>query len=175
MPRFKNQENQAFVLLPPGDYTFEVVEMEAGIQSGTGKTAGSPFWEVKLKIDKGGTVFERLIDHPTCDWKIDTFLKSTNSAPPNGEAFEFVETAARDAGCLWINPIGLRGWCHLIVDEYTPKGATTPQKKNKVGAFLTDRAKIARAPQPEPASAAEEPATASTTTAPDAEGDGLPF
>lgn len=170
MPTYKAQENQAFILLPPGDYQFEVVEMESGIQTGTGKTAGSPFWEMKLKIDNGGVVFERLIDHPTCDWKLDTFLTSTGAAPPKGKAFEFVETAAHDAGCLWIDPIGLRGWCHLIVDEYTPKGATTPQKKNKVGAFLTDRAKLPRAPRAEPASAAEEPATPPT-----AEGDGLPF
>lgn len=156
MPTFKGQENQAFVLLPPGDYQFEVVEMESGIQTGNGKTAGSPFWELKLRItDKGAVVFERLIDHPTCDWKIDTFLKSTNAAPEKGQAFEFVETAAHDAGCQWIDPIGLRGWCHLIVDEYTKQGAKEATKRNKVGAFLTDKPKLPRVAKAEPVSAPE--------------------
>ena len=151
MPTYKGKENQAFVLLPVGDYQFEVTGMESGLQTGSGKTAGSPYWEMKLSIiGKGATVFERLIDHPVCDFKIDTFLRSTGAAPPLGQAFEFMETAAAESGCAWIDPIGLRGWCHLIVDDYTPAGEKVPRKKNKVGAFLTDRPKIARAPKPEP-------------------------
>jgi hypothetical protein len=152
MPVFQNQDNKTFVVLPPGDYTFEVVGMESGIQTGTGKTAGSPFWELKLSIEKrdGAMVFERLIDHPTCNFKIDTFLKCTGAAPAHGVAFDFQQDAAESAGILWIDPVGLRGWCHLIEDEFTPKGATKPIKKNKVGSFLTDRPKLARVQKAEP-------------------------
>lgn len=164
MPTFTNQDNQAFILHPPGDYIFRVVGMESGIQTGSGKTAGSPYWELKLSIEgKGGVVFERLIDHPSCGWKIDTFLKSTGAAPPPGTPFEFEADTAESAGCLWINPIGLRGHAHLIVDEYQKTGSTEKMKRNKVGAFLTDKPKLPRhvepksEPEPAAASADDEP------------------
>jgi len=164
MPKFTNQDNQAFIVHPPGDYVFRVVGMESGIQTGSGKTAGSPYWELKLAIeDNGGCVFERLIDHPSCGWKIDTFLKSTNAAPPTGTAFEFEADTAESAGCLWIDPIGLRGHCHLIVEEYTKTGTTEKRTRNKVAAFLTDKPKLPRhvepksEPEPAAAPAEEEP------------------
>lgn len=167
MPTFKGQENKTFTLLPAGDYMFEATGIEAGLQTGTGKTAGSPYWELKLAIlDKDGnqigTVFERLIDHPSCDFKIDTFLRSTNAAPPLGQAFEFMRNVAETSGVHWIDPIGLRGWTHLIVDEYEPK-AGGKQKRNKVGSFLTNKPKVARAPKPE---TADEPAAEPETDGP---------
>ncbi len=155
MPVFKDSENRSYVLLPAGDYVFRVVEMESGIQD-KGKTAGSPFWELKLQIEgKDAIVFERLIDHRDTDWKIDTFLKSSGAAPAKGHAFEFDQQAAAAADCLWINPVGLRGWCKLEVDEYTKPGTTTATKKNKVAVFYTDRPKLPRHQEmaPEPVSA----------------------
>lgn len=170
MPTFTNQENQAFVLHPPGDYVFQVTGIETGIQGGTGTTAGSPYWELKLAIEgNGGVVFERLIDHPSCNWKIDTFLKCTGAAPKPGASFEFDEDAAAASGCLYINPIGLRGHCHLIVDEFQKAGSTEKRKKNKVGTFHTDKPKLPRAESPTPAPA---PAAAPATTA---ETDDIPF
>ena len=167
MPKFNNQDNKAFVLLPAGDYVFRVTALETGLQTGTGKTAGSPFWELTLEIeDKGAKVFERLIDHETCNWKIDTFLKSTGAAPPVGTAFEFSQEAAESSGCLWIDPIGLRGWCHLIVDSYQKTGAKETTKRNKVGTFLTDRPKLPRIAAAEPETPAEPAAV---------DDDGLPF
>lgn len=149
MPVFKNQENQSFELLPEGDYVFTVIEMESGIQTGNGKTAGSPFWELKLKIEgKNAHVWERLIDHESCSFKIDTFLKSTGAAPQAGVAFEFDAAAAESAGVLHIDPVGLRGWCKLNVDTYTPPGKP-PIKRNKVQVFYTDKPKLDRAAKPE--------------------------
>jgi hypothetical protein len=155
MPTFTNQENQSFIVHPAGDYVFRVTGMESGIQSGQGKTCGSPYWELKLALEKGGVVFERLIDHPTCSWKIDTFLKCTGAAPAPNTPFEFEESAAESAGCQWINPVGLRGWCHLIVDDYQKAGSTTPIKRNKVQTFFTDKPKLQRIEEPKP-----EPVTA---------------
>jgi len=159
MPTFNNQDNQAFILHPPGDYVFRVTGIESGIQSGTGVTQGSPYWELKLAIeDKGGVVFERLIDHPSCNWKIDTFLKCTGAAPKPGESFEFDEDAAAASGCLYINPIGLRGHCHLVVDDWSPKGSTEKKKRNRVGTFHTDKPKLPRAEAP---ASSQDPAPAS--------------
>jgi hypothetical protein len=171
MPVFRNQDNQSFVLLPPGDYVFRVVGMESGIQTGTGKTAGSPFWEFKLMIEgKGANVYERLIDHESTGWKIDTFLKCTGQTPPVNAPFEFEEQAAEAAGVHWINPIGLRGHCALIVEEFTKTGQTEKKKKNRVSVFYTDKPKLPRheaAPALAPAPAAVPKVTPSD--------DGLPF
>jgi hypothetical protein len=155
MPVFTNQENKAFVLRKAGDYPFQVVGMESGLQTGTGKTAGCPYWEMKLKIDdaEGGTVFKRLIDHPSCNWMIDTFLKSAGVEVTEGTAFEFVEDTAESSGCLWIDPIGLRGWFHLGVEEYDSKKSGQKEKRNSVLSFLTDRPKRPRVGQSAPASA----------------------
>lgn len=170
MPTFKNQDNITNTLVPPGDYIFRVVGMEAGLQT-QGKTQGSPFWEFKLLLEgKGAVVYEKLIDHPDCSWKIDTFLKSTNAAPPLNAAFEFVETTAEAAGCLWIDPIGLRGWAHVVEDTYTPKGKTEARKVNRIGTFLTDRPKLARHVEPQ-----EAPASAPTPANPETTDENDPF
>lgn len=179
MPRFNNQDNQAFTLLPSGDYVFEVKAMECGIQSGSGKTSGSPFWEFKLSLTKPGndelrgSVYEKLIDHPSTGWKIDTFVKSSGVAPAVGAAFEFDEQAATDSGCVWIDPIGLRGWCHVNVEEYTKQGETEKRRKNKVASFLTDKPKLPRIEREQPVSAPPPPAAAPSHIARD--DDGLPF
>ena len=175
MPTFKNQENQTHVLHPEGDYHFTVTGLETGIQSGSGKTVGSPFWELKLAIDKGGVVYEKLIDHPTCDWKIDTFLKCTNAAPPVGVAFEFDADAAASAGIHWIDPIGLRGTCRLIVEEYTKQGTTEKRKINRVGTFYTDKPKLPRAPKPETQQPATDPSHVPPPAADPHSDEGLPF
>lgn len=179
MPKFNNSDNQQFTLLPPGDYVFEVMEMESGIQAGGGKTTGSMFWEFRLRLTKPGneelrgSVWEKLIDHPSTGWKIDTFLKSAGAAPAVGAAFEFVEQAAIDSGCTWIDPIGLRGWCHVNVEEYTKSGETEKRRKNKVAAFLTDKPKLPRIEREQPVSVPPPPPAAPSHIARDE--DGLPF
>jgi len=155
MPIYQDRDNQTFVLHPPGEYQFQVVAYETGLSMGA-KTRGSPMWELKILIEqKGGHVFESLIDHEACSWKIDTFLKSTGVVIAKGSAFEFDRAASISMGCTWVNPVGLRGWCHLIVEEFTPQGATSPKKKNKVGAFLTDKPKLPRIVAVPPAATAE--------------------
>lgn len=158
MPVFKDQENKTFKLLPPGDYVYRVKTFESGLQTGQGKTVGSPFWELHLEIEGHDcTVFERLIDHAVCDYKIDTFLKSSGVTVPKGTAFEFDQQAADASGAVHIDIIGLRGWCSLLVDEYQPAGKPEKQKRNKVACFYTNKPKLPRhvetpatAPEPDP-------------------------
>lgn len=152
MPVFKDQENKVNILLPPGDYVFTVLDYESGLQTGSGKTAGSPFWELKLELvdkqNQRAVVYERLIDHPSCDFKIDTFVKSTGVRLVPNQPYEFDARAAADSGCQHVDPIGLRGWCSILVDDYERKGGGTA-KKNKVSAFLTDRPKLPRVAVPQ--------------------------
>lgn len=181
MPVFKNQENKVSVLLPPGDYIYTVVNYESGLQTGNGKTAGSPFWELHLEITdpkkQTASVYERLIDHPSCDFKIDTFLKSAGVQLDPGTSFEFDERIAMESGYQHVDVIGLRGWCALVVDEYDKKGGGTA-KRNKVSAFLTNRPKLGRVspPPPPPAhSPRPAPAAAPTTQVADPLSDDVPF
>lgn len=178
MPVFKNQENKVNILLPPGDYIYTVVNYESGLQTGTGKTAGSPFWELHLEITdtkkQTATVYERLIDHPSCDFKIDTFLKSAGVQLDPGAPFEFDERAAIESGYQHVDVIGLRGWCSLLVDEYDRKGGGTA-KRNKVSAFLTNRPKLPRVSPPAPAPTSRPATAAPATQEADPLGDDVPF
>lgn len=146
MPTFKNAENVVAVLHPEGDYQFEVVKLEVGQSTGA-NTNGSDKYELTLRIEPtGGRVFETLIDHPSCDWKIDCLLKSAGIVMATNESFEFDPERAAAAGVAWVDAVGLRGWCKLIVEEYTPNNAPAgapKKKKNKVAVFYTDRPKLA--------------------------------
>jgi hypothetical protein len=142
MPQFNDSENKTFELLPPGDYVFQVTEFEIGISNG-GKTSGSDKYDMKLAIDKGDGVFvevrENMIDHPSCAWKIDTFLKSAGVDIKKGDAFEFRQDVAQDKDVLFVDPIGLRGWCHIKNEA----GTNDPTKKfNKVSTFYTTKEKL---------------------------------
>ena len=141
MPTFNNSDNiPQFV--PEGDYTFCVTGFDAGLSTGP-KTKGSDMFSLAIEIEgKGNTVFENLIDHQATRWKLDTFLRSAGVALKLGERFEFEQELANANGCRFVNPIGLRGWCRLQIEEYTPKGATKPVNKNKVACFYTDRPKL---------------------------------
>jgi hypothetical protein len=117
-----------------------------------GKLQGSKMYALKLSCvvadnDGGGAVhvYENLILHPTCDWKIDTFLKSGNyqikichGIPPVSEL------------------IGLKGWCRLNKEQRFERDNRTPiegQFRNRVGTFYTNKAKLPRdtsvIPEPE--------------------------
>lgn len=145
MPTFKNAENLVAVIHPEGDYVFEVIKLEIGQSTGAA-TNGSDKYELTLRVEStGGRVFETLIDHESCAWKIDCFLKSTGVVMATDESFEFCAERAAAAGVAWVDPVGLRGWCKLIVENYTPNNAPAgaPKKqKNKVAVFYTDREKL---------------------------------
>lgn len=108
MPTF-NDSNSFVQNVPPGEYKFEVTDMIAQTSKG-GKTAGADVYRMVLEVqDHGCRVWENLIDHETCSWKIDVFLKSCGIRLNKGEHFEFVKNRADRLNCRWIDPIGLKG------------------------------------------------------------------
>ena len=135
---FKDSENLAFQLIKPGGYVAEVKGVEFGLQSG-GKTNGSDNMELKLAIEgTDSTIRETLIFHPSCEWKIDTFVKAFNllldggRAPAKGESIEFTERML----------VGLRG--HVVVAN--EPGKKDPSKKfNCIAVFVTNKPKLAKA------------------------------
>lgn len=143
MPTFHDSEN-IVPMVPEGDYVFRVVEFTQGISKG-GKTAGCARYELKCAIElpdgkPGPNFYENLIDHASTAWKIDTFLKSAGIALPKGESFEFAFDDAADRGVRHVEPVGLRGWCNLAVEEY-PVGSG--KKRNRVATFYTNKPKLA--------------------------------
>lgn len=142
MPTFNDSEN-LIPFVPEGDYVFTVTEFSQAISAG-GKTAGSTKYELALEIElkdgaRGPRVFENLIDHALTAWKIDTFLKSAGVTLAKGEAFEFNAEDAEAHRAKFVQPLGLRGWCRLGVEEYP---VNSGKKRNKVATFYTNRAKL---------------------------------
>jgi hypothetical protein len=144
MPTFQDSDNISNVIVPDGDYVFCCTGFDASISSG-GKTAGADKFSLDLALEvpgQGATVYENLIDHPSCAWKFDVFLKSSGVRLVKGEQFDFRRSVADNLRVRWINPIGLRGWCHITTEEYTPKAGGEKKKKNKVAIFYTDKQKL---------------------------------
>jgi len=153
MPTFKDSDNLVR-FVPEGDYIFTVTGFDQAVSAG-GKTAGCTKYELELEIEiangaRGPRVFENLIDHESCDWKIDTFIKSAGVNLAKGVPFEFTKDEADANGVQFVQPLGLRGWCRLIVEEYPTNSG---KKRNKVATFYTNKPKLA----PRPIAAPVEP------------------
>jgi len=142
MPIFQDSENY-YALVPAGDYILCVYEFSSDLSSGK-KTAGSKRYNITFNIEgTDSRIKESLIDHESCGWKIDTFLKSCGIRNlEKGQGWEFEKDEAEKTGRPWINPMGLRCHAALVHDSYmTPRG--DEKTKNKVSAFYTDREYLA--------------------------------
>ena len=140
MPTFNDSENK-LIFQPPGDYIFTVISHESKVSKGP-KTSGSPTDEMKLELaSKDGKTtsvcYETLIDNPSCSWKYDTFLKSSNVKVAKGASFQL---SADPEVVGAINPLGLRGWCNVSLETQQ-----NGKQRNKVTMFYTDKEKLARA------------------------------
>lgn len=144
MPKFGDSSNIP-PLLPGGDYAFCVTGFECSISS-TALTRGAEKYQLELEIEPTGKkVQEHLIDHEKTAWKIDCFVKSSGVKLVKGQAFDFRQDLAEASGVVWVDPIGLRGWCHLKQDTLPLKpGYDKPMIVNKVDVFYTDKPKLPR-------------------------------
>ncbi len=120
---------------PEGDYIVQVMSVDFGISAGQ-KTCGSDKMDLKLLIESTRTTLhEFLILHHACEWKIDTFVKSTNllvdgKPPVKGQSIDFTERML----------IGLRGWARLSVDKKDPAWP-----RNSVFCWITNKEKLPKA------------------------------
>jgi hypothetical protein len=145
MPKF-NDSNNIPALLEDGDYIYTVTEFSSKVMQ-AGKTSGSDAYEMTVKIaPTGKPIPVLLIDHPSCDWKIDTFVKSAGVQLAKGQGFEFIKTRAEHSGVPWVDPIGLRGWCHVSVKTIPANPPKYPNTRdvNEVAVFYTDKEKLSR-------------------------------
>lgn len=140
MPKYTDAES-SFKIIPEGDYILAVCEFHICLSTGA-KTKGCDKYEVTFVVEGQDTkVKEQLLDHPSCSWKIDTFLKSAGIRKlAKGQDFEFDEDTADEKDVTWVNPMGLRCAAHVIVDEtYISPTTKQPVPKNRVSVFYTDR------------------------------------
>ena len=135
MPVYQDAKEPVF-FVPEGDYIFCVLECTKGYSQGA-KTAGAEQYEMKCEVEgRGSYYFETLTDHDKSRWRLEAFLRATGNVLLKGQAWSFSRCEAEEHPLTtYINPIGLRGHAHLIVDEYNQ------QKKNKVGLYLAIDAK----------------------------------
>jgi hypothetical protein len=90
---------------------------------------------------------ETLIDHESCIWKIDSFLKACGIRQlKKGQAFHFEKDKAEKLGVPWINPMGLRCPALIAHDQYTSTKSGKEVTKNVVGTYYTDKEPLAPDP-----------------------------
>jgi hypothetical protein len=138
MPIFQDSEN-AYAVVPEGDYVLCVYEFSSDLSTGK-KTTGAKRYNIVFTVEgTDSKIKESLIDHESCIWKIDTFLKSCGIRNlQKGQAWEFEKDEAEKQGVPWINPMGLRCHAAIIHDTYTSQRGNEVTK-NKIAAFYTDR------------------------------------
>lgn len=88
------------------------------------KSSGNEMIEIIWAIDGGPDVFDYLTFGPKTAYKVDTFLKATETAPKKGEEIEIKANAIE----------GLRAYLDLRVEDDPQFG-----RKNKVNKYVTDK------------------------------------
>jgi len=145
---------------PAGKYRVRVVEWERGLSQGAKTSGMTAFYPVFAIEDASGevdsryfTLDEMLIDDSergsdsSCAWKIFAFVKSAGYVLQKGEAFEFDQDRAKESGCRFINPLGLRLNVEIEVEGYqkkTDKPGEKTGRKNRVKRYLQDETPLPR-------------------------------
>ena len=125
-------------IIEAGEYVVEVIEAVLGVSNGA-KTAGSRTLNLKLKeMESGATIWETLTEHPSIDFRIDTFIRCTGIKAELNKPFSLTPRIC----------VGRRGHVIVSVDNWNNKD------RNRIAVWRTDAEILDRvaAPQetPEP-------------------------
>lgn len=133
-------EQREYILLPEGEYAFEVTNMERARYEGSAKLPPCLMAKLTLHIfggDKGDTeITHRLYLHTKTQGLLGAFFESIGQCK-RGDTFR----------PRWNEVVGAKGWCKLGVHEYTKKSGPhmgETGQSNEVTRFL---------PPPEPKAA----------------------
>jgi len=143
MPEFtyQDEENTPQEIIT-GDYPFEILDAEFSICKGK-KCSGSDQIDLKLMAYADDTfttkltqIWETIILHPKCQWRLDTFLKSANllidgKPPVKGQAINFCPEIIA----------GLRGWASFAPES---DNKTPPTMRTKVKVWITNKSRLER-------------------------------
>ena len=121
-------EQKEFVLLPEGDYPFEVTQMERSHFEGSAKLPPCSMAKLTIRVyggDKGdATVTHRLYLHTKTQGLLGAFFESIGQCK-RGETFR----------PHWNEAIGSKGLCRLGIHDYVKKDGTSGQS-NEIVRFL---------------------------------------
>lgn len=115
-----------FVLLPAGDYPFEIVSMERGRHAGSEKLPSCPKATLGVKLIADGltaTVQHNLFLHSKCEGILCAFFTAIGQRK-HGERIAM----------NWNAVIGARGRCKVKVEEWTDKEGNVKQS-NRIQKF----------------------------------------
>lgn len=120
-----SQESE-FVILPEGDYDFEVISFERSRSNGSDKLPPSNMAILNIRVTNGKdstTVKEYLVLHTKMEWKLSQFFRSIGQKK-QGEAVHM----------NWNAVPGARGRCKVVVEKYTnDKGEQ--KESNRIAKF----------------------------------------
>lgn len=119
-------DGQDFVLLPEGDYDFEVVSFERGQHPGSEKLPPCKKAIVHIKVTDGKnstTIIHNFFLHSRTEGMIGAFLVSI------GQKKHDEPTRPR-----WKEMVGAKGRCKVVIDEFTGRNGDTLQS-NKIRKF----------------------------------------
>lgn len=105
-----SQESE-FVLLPEGDYDFEVISFERSRSNGSDKLPPSNMAILNIRVTNGKestAVKEYLVLHTKMEWKLSQFFRSIGQKK-QGEPVRM----------NWSAVPGAKGRCKVIVEKYT--------------------------------------------------------
>lgn len=111
-----------FIVLPEGDYDFEVIGFERSRSSGSEKMPASNMAILTIRVTNGKDsvkVKDYLVLHSKMEWKLSQFFRAIGQKK-QGESYRM----------NWNAVPGAKGRCKLIVDTYTnDKGKTSEINK----------------------------------------------
>lgn len=117
------ENESSFVLLPEGEYTFTVTNIERGYYNGGEKIPACPQATVTLQIGTA-TLTERFLLHSRMEWKLSEFFGALGMKK-HGERLRM----------QWNAVIGKSGRCKVLVRNYTKKDGTSGET-NGVDHFI---------------------------------------
>ncbi|WP_438832852.1 hypothetical protein [Streptococcus pluranimalium] len=120
-------DGNEFILLPAGEYEFEVTKFERGRFNGSEKMPACPKAELTFKIESPeGTAFvsEQLLLHTKMEWRLSAFFAAIGQ-----------KKKGQPLPMNWNNVIGSKGRCKVIVNKYTNRDGAE-RENNRIDSYI---------------------------------------
>ena len=120
------ENDDEFILLPEGDYEFEVISYERSRSKGSDSMPSCNMAVVSLRVTDGKSstiVKDYILLHTLTEWKVSQFFRAIGQKK-QGEKVRM----------NWNAVVGAKGRCKVIVGKYTnDKGES--KENNKIGKY----------------------------------------
>ena len=148
-----SNDSDEFVVLPEGDYEFEVKSFERGRHNGSEKVPPCNKAILKIEVSNGAqktTLAHNLLLHSNVEGIVCSFFTAIGQRK-HGEKLRMD----------WNKVVGSRGRCKVIVDTYQNKNTGEEMKNNKIRRFYEPNEKSSAPQQAAPTTAPQQTSFAS--------------